>query len=51
MKEGAYIVSVNDVDCRWAKHSEVVTLLKNTGNDGADIEIVTFQSADTQNTV
>ncbi|XP_073485525.1 rhophilin-1 [Aquarana catesbeiana] len=50
VKEGAYIVSVNDVDCRWAKHSEVVTLLKNTGNDGVNIEIVTFQSADTQNT-
>ncbi|KAM5157509.1 rhophilin-1 [Mantella aurantiaca] len=49
VKEGAYIVSVNDKDCRWAKHSEVVTLLKNTGNDGADIEIITFQSADTHN--
>ncbi|XP_072266632.1 rhophilin-1-like [Pyxicephalus adspersus] len=50
VKEGAYIVSVNSEDCRWSKHSEVVTLLKNTGDEGADIEIVTFQSADTQNT-
>ncbi|KAM9308479.1 rhophilin-1 [Gastrophryne carolinensis] len=50
VKEGAYIVSVGGMDCRWAKHSEVVTLLKNAGEEGADMEIVTFQSADTQNT-
>ncbi|XP_068094220.1 rhophilin-1 [Hyperolius riggenbachi] len=50
VKEGAYIVSVSGVDCRWAKHSEVVALLKESGEEGADIEIVTFHSADTQNT-
>ncbi|XP_073536175.1 rhophilin-1 [Phyllobates terribilis] len=51
VKEGSYIVSVNREDCRWAKHSQVVQLLKNTGKDGANIEVVTFQSADPQNTV
>ncbi|XP_069813093.1 rhophilin-1 isoform X1 [Dendropsophus ebraccatus] len=51
VKEGSYIVSVNGEDCRWAKHSQVVQLLKDTGEEGADIEVVTFQSADPQNTV
>ncbi|KAM4028676.1 rhophilin-1 [Anomaloglossus baeobatrachus] len=50
VKEGSYIVAVNREDCRWAKHSQVVQLLKSAGDDGADIEVVTFQSADPQNT-
>ncbi|XP_069588123.1 rhophilin-1 isoform X1 [Ranitomeya imitator] len=49
--EGSYIVAVNSEDCRWAKHSQVVQLLKNVGKQGADIEVVTFQSADPQSTV
>ncbi|KAG9468616.1 hypothetical protein GDO78_022322, partial [Eleutherodactylus coqui] len=51
LKEGSYIVSVNSEDCRWEKHSQVVQLLKNTGKEGADVEVVTFQSADPQSTV
>ncbi|XP_072007112.1 rhophilin-1 isoform X2 [Engystomops pustulosus] len=50
VKEGSYIVSVNGEDCRWAKHSQVVQMLKETGQEGADIEVVTFHSADPQNT-
>ncbi|XP_040288016.1 rhophilin-1 isoform X1 [Bufo bufo] len=51
VKEGSYIVSVNGEDCRWAKHSQVVQQLKNPGKGGADIEVVTFQSADPRITV
>ncbi|CAH2286122.1 rhophilin-1 isoform X2 [Pelobates cultripes] len=51
VKEGSYIVTVNGKDCRWSKHSEVVQLLKSTGKEGVDIELVTFHNPDTQNTV
>ncbi|XP_063777278.1 rhophilin-1 isoform X1 [Pseudophryne corroboree] len=51
VKEGAYIVSVNGEDCKWAKHSDVVQLLKDAGKEGVDIEVVTFQSADMHNMV
>lgn len=32
MKEGDFIVSVNDNDVKWAPHDEVVTLIKASGN-------------------
>ncbi|KAM4705289.1 rhophilin-1 [Rhinophrynus dorsalis] len=51
LRDNSYIVSVNGEDCRWSKHAEVVQLLKNTGQEGVDIGVVTFQNPDTNNMV
>ncbi|XP_032549186.1 rhophilin-1-like isoform X2 [Chiroxiphia lanceolata] len=45
LKEGDYIVSVNGKDCRWAKHAEVVQLLKSTGDEGVDIGVITLHGS------
>uniref|UniRef100_A0A8C5PIM9 Rhophilin Rho GTPase binding protein 1 n=1 Tax=Leptobrachium leishanense TaxID=445787 RepID=A0A8C5PIM9_9ANUR len=50
VKPGSYIVSVNGIDCRWSRHAEVVQLLKTSGRDGVDIEVVTILNPDTQST-
>ncbi|XP_041422624.1 rhophilin-1 isoform X1 [Xenopus laevis] len=49
--ENSYIVSVSGTDCRWAKHSQVVQQLKNSGEHGVDIELVVFHNPETQITV
>jgi C-terminal processing protease CtpA/Prc len=32
MKEGDYIVGINDADVKWSQHDEVVNLIKASGN-------------------
>ncbi|KAM6222960.1 rhophilin-2 [Rhynchocyon petersi] len=39
-KEGDYIVSVHDMDCKWLTVSEVMKLLKNCGEDDIEMKVV-----------
>uniref|UniRef100_A0A3P9GYI2 Rhophilin, Rho GTPase binding protein 1 n=1 Tax=Oryzias latipes TaxID=8090 RepID=A0A3P9GYI2_ORYLA len=48
LREGDYIVAVDGLDCKWAKHAEVVHLLKSCSDSGTDISVVTLHSHDTQ---
>ncbi|XP_058495332.1 rhophilin-1 isoform X2 [Solea solea] len=48
LREGDYIVAVDAQDCKWAKHSEVVHMLKSCGDGGAELSVVTLHSHDTQ---
>lgn len=48
MREGDYIVAVDGQNCKWAKHSEVVHLLKNYSDQGVELSVVTLHSHDTQ---
>lgn len=32
MKDGDYIVSINEQDVKWAPHDQVVSLIKKSGN-------------------
>eukprot|EP00062_Callorhinchus_milii_P015768 gi/632966360/ref/XP_007899375.1/ PREDICTED: rhophilin-1 [Callorhinchus milii] len=41
LKEGDYIVTVNGTDCRWAKHAEVVQLLKSLSTEGVSVSVIT----------
>ncbi|XP_054841072.1 rhophilin-1 [Eublepharis macularius] len=50
LKEGDYIVSIGDKDCKWSRHAEVVQLLKVIGEEGVDISVVTPQPSDGQST-
>uniref|UniRef100_A0A8C0BNA0 Rhophilin Rho GTPase binding protein 1 n=1 Tax=Buteo japonicus TaxID=224669 RepID=A0A8C0BNA0_9AVES len=46
LKEGDYIISVNGKDCKWSKHAEVVQLLKSTGEEGVEIDVITLQGSE-----
>uniref|UniRef100_A0A8D3CDQ4 Rhophilin Rho GTPase binding protein 1 n=1 Tax=Scophthalmus maximus TaxID=52904 RepID=A0A8D3CDQ4_SCOMX len=48
LREGDYIVAVDGHDCKWAKHSEVVQMLKGCSDRGAELSVVTLHSHDTQ---
>lgn len=48
MREGDYIVAVDGKDCKWAKHGEVVHMLKSCSDRGVEISVVTLHSHDTQ---
>ncbi|CAJ1059432.1 rhophilin-1 [Xyrichtys novacula] len=48
LREGDYIVAVDGEDCKWSKHSEVVQMLKNCGNRGVELSVITLHSHDTQ---
>ncbi|KAM3875798.1 rhophilin-1 [Diretmus argenteus] len=48
LREGDYIVAVDGQDCKWAKHGEVVHMLKTCGESGAELSVVTLHSHDTQ---
>lgn len=48
LREGDYIVAVDGQDCKWAKHAEVVHLLKNCSDGGVELSVVTLHSHDTQ---
>ncbi|TWW58426.1 rhophilin-1 isoform X2 [Takifugu flavidus] len=48
LREGDYIVAVDGQDCKWAKHAEVVHLLKSCGDRGVELSVVTLHSHDTQ---
>ncbi|XP_048224727.1 rhophilin-2 isoform X2 [Perognathus longimembris pacificus] len=39
-KEGDYIVSIHDVDCKWLTVAEVMKLLKGLGGDEIDMKVV-----------
>uniref|UniRef100_A0A8D2LQF3 Rhophilin Rho GTPase binding protein 1 n=1 Tax=Varanus komodoensis TaxID=61221 RepID=A0A8D2LQF3_VARKO len=51
LKEGDYIVSVGGKDCRWSKHAQVVQLLKVSGDEGAEVGVVTLQFSEGSSTV
>ncbi|XP_078114438.1 rhophilin-1 isoform X1 [Sander vitreus] len=48
LREGDYIVAVDGQDCKWAKHGEVVHMLKSCSDKGAELSVVTLHSHDTQ---
>ncbi|XP_013867680.1 rhophilin-1 [Austrofundulus limnaeus] len=48
LREGDYIVAVDKQDCKWAKHGEVVHMLKSSSDRGVEISVVTLHSHDTQ---
>lgn len=48
LREGDYIVAVDGQDCKWAKHGEVVQMLKSCSERGVELSVVTLQSHDTQ---
>nr|XP_045011561.1 rhophilin-2 isoform X2 [Jaculus jaculus]XP_045011562.1 rhophilin-2 isoform X2 [Jaculus jaculus] len=41
-KEGDYIVSIHDVDCKWLTVSEVMKLLKSFGEDEVEMKVVSL---------
>ncbi|KAG7220024.1 hypothetical protein INR49_000673 [Caranx melampygus] len=48
LREGDYIVAVDGEGCKWAKHSEVVNMLKSCSDRGVELGVVTLHSHDTQ---
>ncbi|XP_062987275.1 rhophilin-1 [Elgaria multicarinata webbii] len=50
LKEGDYIVSVDGQDCKWSKHAEVVQLLKVSGDEGAEVGVITLHYSEGQST-
>uniref|UniRef100_A0A669C1Q4 Rhophilin Rho GTPase binding protein 1 n=1 Tax=Oreochromis niloticus TaxID=8128 RepID=A0A669C1Q4_ORENI len=48
LREGDYIVAVDGKDCKWAKHGEVVHMLKSCSDREVEISVVTLHSHDTQ---
>ncbi|XP_018545848.1 rhophilin-1 [Lates calcarifer] len=48
LREGDYIVAVDGQDCKWAKHGEVVQMLKSCSDRGVELSVVTLHSHDTQ---
>lgn len=41
-------MAVDGQDCKWAKHSEVVHLLKSCSDRGVELSVVTLHSHDIQ---
>ncbi|XP_037675884.1 rhophilin-2 [Choloepus didactylus] len=41
-KEGDYIVSIQDMDCKWLTVSEVMKLLKSFGKDSIEMKVVSL---------
>uniref|UniRef100_A0A8C4ETQ8 Rhophilin Rho GTPase binding protein 1 n=1 Tax=Dicentrarchus labrax TaxID=13489 RepID=A0A8C4ETQ8_DICLA len=48
LREGDYIVAVDGQDCKWAKHGEVVHMLKSCSDRGVELSVVTLHSHDIQ---
>ncbi|XP_068581197.1 rhophilin-1 [Cebidichthys violaceus] len=48
LREGDYIVAVDGQDSKWAKHGEVVQMLKSCSERGVELSVVTLHSNDTQ---
>ncbi|XP_068614236.1 rhophilin-2 [Brachionichthys hirsutus] len=42
LKEGDYIVAVGGTDCKWLGVSEVMRLLRDVGEEGVDIQVVSM---------
>ncbi|XP_048448952.1 rhophilin-1, partial [Rhincodon typus] len=49
LREGDYLVSVNEQDCKWSKHTDVVQLLKNISTEGVSIGVITLTTSEQQN--
>lgn len=50
LREGDYITAVNGVDCRWAKHAEVVRALKSCTERGLELDVITLQTHEVSGT-
>uniref|UniRef100_A0A8C8FVK7 Rhophilin, Rho GTPase binding protein 1 n=1 Tax=Oncorhynchus tshawytscha TaxID=74940 RepID=A0A8C8FVK7_ONCTS len=48
LREGDYIVAVDGEDFKWAKHGEVVHILKSCSDRGIQLGIITLHTHDTQ---
>ncbi|KAL1022725.1 hypothetical protein UPYG_G00031520 [Umbra pygmaea] len=48
LREGDYIVSVEGEDCKWAKHGDVVNLLKSCSVRGVKLSVITLHTYHTQ---
>uniref|UniRef100_A0A8C7T8T4 Rhophilin Rho GTPase binding protein 1 n=1 Tax=Oncorhynchus mykiss TaxID=8022 RepID=A0A8C7T8T4_ONCMY len=48
LREGDYIVAVDGEDFKWAKHGEVVHVLKSCSDRGIQLSIITLHTHDTQ---
>uniref|UniRef100_A0A8C7HAQ9 Rhophilin Rho GTPase binding protein 1 n=1 Tax=Oncorhynchus kisutch TaxID=8019 RepID=A0A8C7HAQ9_ONCKI len=48
LREGDYIVAVDGEDFKWAKHGEVVHILKSCSDRGIQLSIITLHTHDTQ---
>lgn len=48
LREGDYIVSLDGKDCKWAKHVEVVNMLKSCSEKRVEVSVVTLHSHETQ---
>ncbi|XP_029003524.1 rhophilin-1 [Betta splendens] len=48
LREGDYIVAVDGQDCKWAKHGEVVHMLKSCSDREVEVRVVTLHSHDAQ---
>ena len=44
-KEGDYIVSIQDVDCKWLTVSEVMKMLKSFGQNDIEMKVVSLLDA------
>ena len=42
LKEGDYIVAVGDIDCKGMSVSQVIGLLKDVGEEGVDLRVVSL---------
>lgn len=48
LREGDYIVAIDGQDCKWAKHVEVVNILKSCSDRGVELSVVTLHSHESQ---
>ncbi|KAL4635333.1 rhophilin-1 [Arapaima gigas] len=51
LQEGDYIVAVNGADCKWAKHADVVHMLKTHSDAGVELNVITLLPPDTRGQV
>lgn len=45
LKEGDYIVTVGNTDCKWLGVTEVMRLLKDVDEEGIDIQVVSVMDS------
>ncbi|XP_068117151.1 rhophilin-2 [Hyperolius riggenbachi] len=43
VKEGDYIVAVEDKDCKWCSINEVMSLVKDIGEEGREMKVISIQ--------
>ena len=49
MKDGDYIVAINEQDVKWSPHDQVVTLIKKSGNSFSPFKFFCSSEIPTQN--